>query len=287
MNRYVPLMVLLFLAGLLAGCTENVNHLHVDGTEHSHKEGNIEHQHIALEEKIILDDTPRISYWAGKVNNYYENGTWNSDPDDTSGANIDMLEYCKKWWGNSVDVKLRPLQEIISFKISGESTQYLEERPVYECVLEINDTTSRISYWPGMVNQYADNGTWTSDPDGISGANIDFLEYCKKWWPNTISVKKQQQSELITFHSIEDNNTTKISSEVYQCRDVKSNAQAADYSSSLLKASTVIVQVNASEIIILTSFVWILFTLFMVAGKFEYRNYQANKMIDRVVFEEE
>ena len=242
---------------------------------------------IIADEKILLDNTPRISYWTGKVNTHYENGSWVSDPDDISGANIDMLEYCKKWWENSVDVKLRAQKEIIPFKVSGESTEYLDERPVHECVLETNDKTPRISYWPGMVNQYVDNGNWTSDPDGVSGANIDLLEYCKKWWPNTISVKPLQQSEFITFQSIGNNDTSNHSSEVYHCRGIESNAQAADYSSSLLKTSAVIVQVNASEIIILTSFIWILFTLFMVAGKFEYRNYQANKMIDRVVFEEE
>jgi hypothetical protein len=52
------------------------------------------------------------------------------------------------------------------------------------------DITPRIMYWYGKVNQHVDaNGNWQTDPDGISGADLDKLTYCKKWFPRTIRVQ--------------------------------------------------------------------------------------------------
>ena len=52
------------------------------------------------------------------------------------------------------------------------------------------DTTIRIMYWWGKVNQHTDaNGNWLTDPDGVSGADLDKLTYCKKFYPNTIGVE--------------------------------------------------------------------------------------------------
>ena len=48
---------------------------------------------------------------------------------------------------------------------------------------------SCISYWWGKVNLHLIDGEWITDPDGVSGADIDKLEYCKKFWPNTNVVK--------------------------------------------------------------------------------------------------
>ena len=41
------------------------------------------------------------------------------------------------------------------------------------------DLTPRINYWWGKVNQHMDikSGMWMTDPDGVSGANIDMLTY--------------------------------------------------------------------------------------------------------------
>lgn len=287
MNRYAILLCMIMIVGALAGCTEDLAHLHEDGTEHTHEEGDKEHNHIVIQDDIVIDNTPRIAYWTGKINQHNENGTWISDPDGTSGADLDMLEYCNKWWPNTVDVTLRPGKEVITFLESGSSTEYSQENDVYECVIEVVDMTPRISYWPGKINQHIENGTWISDPDGLSGADIDMLEYCRKWWPETIAVKHQPQSEYITFYDSETTESSNHSSNVYVCTGTAANAQASDYSSSLITTSTVVIQASATEIMILTSFAWLIFALIMVSGKFEYRNYQANKMIDAVKFEEE
>lgn len=63
------------------------------------------------------------------------------------------------------------------------------------------DTTPRIMYWWGKVNQHIDaNGVWQTDPDGVSGANIDKLTYCKKWYPTTTSVVPYQSETISTWH---------------------------------------------------------------------------------------
>lgn len=52
------------------------------------------------------------------------------------------------------------------------------------------DSTPRIAYWWGKVNQHVDSeGNWRTDPDGVSGANLDKLAYCKKWYPDTTSIR--------------------------------------------------------------------------------------------------
>ena len=62
-----------------------------------------------------------------------------------------------------------------------------------------NDTTPRISYWYGKINQHNKGGTWMTDPDGISGAAIDKLSYCKKWWPETISYKEYKLEKITSW----------------------------------------------------------------------------------------
>lgn len=65
---------------------------------------------------------------------------------------------------------------------------------------DTTDTTHRIMYWWGKVNQHVDaQGVWQSDPDGTSGANIDKLAYCKKWYPNTTSVVSYQSETINTW----------------------------------------------------------------------------------------
>ena len=65
-------------------------------------------------------------------------------------------------------------------------------------LVSTNDTTPRIAYWWGKVNQHIDPaGFWRPDPDGVSGANLDRLTYCQKWYPNTISIR-DYQIETIT-----------------------------------------------------------------------------------------
>jgi len=82
-----------------------------------------------------------------------------------------------------------------------------------------NNKTSRITYWYGKVNQHTDvNGVWLTDPDGVSGANIDMLTYCKKWYPKTTNVIPFKTETLTTWHergNINNHTSTRMS---YECK---------------------------------------------------------------------
>jgi hypothetical protein len=57
----------------------------------------------------------------------------------------------------------------------------------------------RIAYWYGKVNQHSDvNGKWSTDPDGVSGADIYPPEYCQKWFGNARGVNDIGTPEVIS-----------------------------------------------------------------------------------------
>jgi len=81
-----------------------------------------------------LDLTPRISYWLGKVNQHTENGIWKTDPDGVSGANLEKLTYCQKWYPDTVAVEEYKLETINNWKAAGNTGSYTSTRLSYECV---------------------------------------------------------------------------------------------------------------------------------------------------------
>lgn len=172
------------------------------------------------------DRTPRIMYWWGKVNQHLDvkSGLWMTDPDGVSGANIDMLEYCQKWYPKTESVKKHKFETIKHWKNRGNLLNFESRKMSYECsekqsskptpVVSVIDQTipltvtqtsnssegkvdsdMQIMYWWGKVNQHLEDGDWETDPDGTSGASIDMLDYCQKWYPDTIAVK---ENKLVT-----------------------------------------------------------------------------------------
>ena len=89
------------------------------------------------------------------------------------------------------------------------------------------DTTPRISMWPGKVNQHNWNGTWLTDPDGVSGGHPSTLysndygdrkvEYCQKWWPATNAVQLLPLRETITFYTAGNAVAYESTKDVYEC----------------------------------------------------------------------
>lgn len=65
------------------------------------------------------------------------------------------------------------------------------------------DSTPRIMYWYGKVNQHFNpiENTWNTDSDGVSGANISLLKYCQKFYPNTVSVKRHKEETIDTWRN--------------------------------------------------------------------------------------
>lgn len=269
---------------------------------------------INLKESTPLDPTPRIMYWWGKVNQHVDaQGNWLTDPDGTSGASIDKLTYCKKWFPNTTSVETYKT-ETVMWRAAGNTGAYPYAQVSDKCVqgtttttplvtvlspnggevftagqqitikwktsgipagnnalIILNDTvnnyggwdittpndgeetftlpttgltfgknfvirvsfapfggfigtqlsdasnntftiqastttpldpTPRIAYWWGKVNQRVDaQGNWLTDPDGVSGANLDKLTYCKKWYPNTTRVEPYKSEMINTWRA--------------------------------------------------------------------------------------
>ncbi len=96
-------------------------------------------------------------------------------------ASLTGLEEATKYY-----FRIYRLDDDGNYKIYDPGFEYLR---YFATESETIDTTKRINYWWGKVNQYNDNGTWKTDPDGVSGANIHKLSYCRKWYPDTVSVR--------------------------------------------------------------------------------------------------
>lgn len=73
--------------------------------------------------------------------------------------------------------------------ISACGANGLECGSIKSCELD-DKTTPRIMYWAGKVNQHWDlaSGSFVTDPDGSSGAGLNKLSYCQKFYPETESV---------------------------------------------------------------------------------------------------
>ena len=89
------------------------------------------------------------------------------------------------------------------------------------------NTAPRISMWPGKVNQHNENGTWMTDPDGVSGgySSQDYpndygdrkVEYCQKFWPTTAQIQLQDYQETITFYTEGNQDAYTSTKDVYLC----------------------------------------------------------------------
>ena len=92
------------------------------------------------------------------------------------------------------------------------------------------DTTPRISLWPGKVSQHNENGTWMTDPDGVSGGHPssehpnDYgdrkVEYCQKFWPTTERILLQDYQETITFYTEGNQVAYNSTKDVWICQTV-------------------------------------------------------------------
>lgn len=99
--------------------------------------------------QVCSGGTNLISYWYGKVNQHISNvadtnKSWVTDPDGVSGADLDMLTYCKKWYPNTTSVVPFKNQTLDSWKDAGNVGAYKSTRMAYSCVQGIVDQTSSI-----------------------------------------------------------------------------------------------------------------------------------------------
>lgn len=159
------------------------------------------------------DKTPRIMYWYGKVNQHIDvnTGKWLTDPDGVSGANLDKLTYCRKWFPKTTRVEDYKIETINSWHDRGNVSKYLSTKMSTKCVEGTTSTTPVISGVSGHqalnVNQV---GTWTvlaSTPNTVLG---ETLWYSVNWGdvgicpvsaengPCPVSMGTVQQSAMFT-----------------------------------------------------------------------------------------
>jgi len=165
-------------------------------------------------------NVPRIMYWWGKVNQHWniDKGAWETDSDGASGADLDKLTYCKKFYPNTIKVEEYKNETSAIWHDRGNLNQYHSIKMSYRCIqgegeikpepifigppVSENSNAPRIMFWYGKVNQHwnVDKGTWETDADGVSGANLDKLTYCKKFYPKTIKVEEYKNETSAIWH---------------------------------------------------------------------------------------
>ena len=155
------------------------------------------------------------------------------------------LTQRKNAYTDILQVKATATGELATIEVTGEahdqgyagrcSRMWLEHQPV---AAAFSIKTRRISYWSGKVNQRNVDGKWLTDPDGRSGANIDMLSYCKKWWVDTTSVEKLPDRETISFSAAGNNGDYKSTRDVYACRYPSSTKAWATIKSPVVPRST-------------------------------------------------
>jgi hypothetical protein len=75
-----------------------------------------------------------VSFWVGKVNMHKEpGGVWLPDPDQSSGAFVHRLNYCKKFWPETDYVEQVGIEIISGWQDAGGIGNYTNTKPVYGC----------------------------------------------------------------------------------------------------------------------------------------------------------
>lgn len=81
---------------------------------------------------------------------------------------------------------------------------------IIDMFINTTDERPRISMWYGKVNQHNEDGTWMTDPDGVAGAGLHSqwgsagwgdrkLEYCQRFWPNTVEIRTSAPEEIVFY----------------------------------------------------------------------------------------
>lgn len=79
--------------------------------------------------------------------------------------------------------------------------------------------TPRIMYWPGKVNQHWDleSASWATDPDGVSGSEVNMLSYCRKFYPETDSVISYKTETINTWRDQKNEGSHTGTQTSYRC----------------------------------------------------------------------
>ena len=161
-----------------------------------------------------LDNDKNTTYPDGK--NYYEKGTFGANSDFCLGNTL-IEYYCsigrRRFIGENYYTK-----NSIKYDCSSEG------KVCQDGACKVVDLTPRIAYWPGKVNQHTENGVWKTDPS--ESTNLDKLTYCKKWYPNTFSVKEYKLETINNWCTAGNADCSYISTrQSYECVPLKENGE--------------------------------------------------------------
>jgi hypothetical protein len=78
---------------------------------------------------------PRIMMWFGKVNQHWnlEKNIWETDADGESGADINKLDYCRKFYPSTAKVVIYKNETSDNWQSQGK---YTSTKMSYRCVLK-------------------------------------------------------------------------------------------------------------------------------------------------------
>lgn len=87
---------------------------------------------VSAEDKLV----PRVMFWFGKVNQHWdlEKGVWATDPDGDAGARENKLEYCLKFYPDTIKVVAYKNEFTNTWKHAGNGGNYISTKPSYRCV---------------------------------------------------------------------------------------------------------------------------------------------------------
>jgi Amyloid A4 N-terminal heparin-binding len=93
------------------------------------------------------------------------------------------------------------LNKIIEYRVNG-NLQNKKIATTDNVSLTVANSIPRIALVVGYVNQHIDlnKKVWVTDSDEESGATLDSLKYCKKWYPETTSIRYYKTETIDNWH---------------------------------------------------------------------------------------
>ena len=163
------------------------------------------------------DEEPlRVAFWKGMYNVHTTiDGTWQSDPEEDDGADVDKLDYCKQFYPGTTAVRKYKNEFIDVFQnVDGDS--FSGKVWSYECVQPARPT-QRVMFAKGMYAMHVDAaGSWEADPERDDGSDVDKLAYCRAFYPKTASVKALGKEFSRAWLNADDESFA-LTATAYQC----------------------------------------------------------------------
>ena len=185
------------------------NRLHGEGGKQQYINSDV------IVKRVLKEWSEKMVTWNNQPKTTEENSVIipapKNDKDDFLNIDVtnlvkDMLLYENN--GFMLQLKNEVPYQILYYATSENGN--LEHRPKLEITYSIEDLskqapldlTPRIAMVQGNINQHTEKGVWKTDPDGRgNGAEWDKLEYCKKFYPKTVSVKEHKKETISGFQN--------------------------------------------------------------------------------------